>query len=59
MKLGALSLKGHMESQHEIIPLKIREVEIEGGETSYLYGFLPPGAEYSDMPGAGLSGSSA
>ena len=29
------------------------------GVTSYLCGFLPPGDEESDMPGAGLSGSSA
>ena len=29
-----------------------------GGE-SYLCGFLTPGAEYGEMPGSGLSGSSA
>ena len=58
--MAALSLKGHMLRQHRRIPPKTREVDIGGeGGTNYLCGFLNPGAKDDEMPGAGMSGSSA
>ena len=60
--MAASYLKVHMDSQHGISPPQTREVKIGeggGGEGSYLCGFLPMGAEDSDMLSTRLSVSSA
>ena len=53
------SLKGHMLRQYGRSKPQTREMEIGGGGGDYLCGFLSPGAEDCEMPGAGLSVSSA
>ena len=52
-------MKGYMERQYGRSVPQMKEVEICGGGTSYLCGFLPLGAEDGDMPNNRLLVSSA